>query len=119
MSVVTGGRTRTKGDLTIAPPVVEKIALRAALAVPDVVGIARGGLPLIGGGRADVHAEVSAATTSIELAVRLRYPAPVATTAAAVQREVARRVHELTGLNVERVAVSVVDLVNDDPRLQA
>lgn len=102
-----------RGVTTIAPQVVEKIALRAATEVEGVTLVARGLDRVLG--RTPGTAEVDARTAAIELPVCIRYPLPVAATCDEVRRSVARRVHELTGRTLEQVDIVVVKLANERP----
>jgi hypothetical protein len=87
-----------RGLLDIAPAVPEKIARRVAGEVDGAAG------PV----RADADMAPSRANLRLELGVE--YPRPVGEVAAEVQRRVASRVQELTGLTVETVDVTVSDL---------
>jgi uncharacterized alkaline shock family protein YloU len=87
-----------RGLLDIAPVVAEKIARRAA---SEVDGTAR---------RVQADAAVAPGRASLRLELAVEYPRPVGDVAAEVQRRVASRVHELTGLSVAAVDVTVTDL---------
>jgi uncharacterized alkaline shock family protein YloU len=102
---------------------VQRIAIRAAVEVPDVVGLARRRfslpLPLPLAFRTSQRAQVRVdvghdQVIRISLAVRVRYPAPARETAEAVRLRVAERVSAATGLTVGRVDVTVTELVNED-----
>ena len=96
---------------------IQRIAVRAALEIPDVVGITRRrGLPvrLRGGRRARVRVVLDDRhVPRISMAIRIRYPAPARATAEAVRQRIADRVGAVTGLPVERVDITVTELVND------
>ncbi len=87
-----------RGILDIAPAVAEKIARR----VTSEVEGARGPV------RAD--AELGRGSARLDLELRVEYPRPVRKVAADVQRRVASRVRELTGLAVDAVDVTVTEL---------
>lgn len=87
-----------RGLLDIAPAVPEKIARRVAGEVEGAVGPVRADADM-GPGRADLRLELG-----------VEYPRPVGEVAAEVQRRVASRVRELTGLTVEAVDVTVSEL---------
>ncbi|HEX2043011.1 MAG TPA: Asp23/Gls24 family envelope stress response protein [Acidimicrobiales bacterium] len=93
-----------RGLLDIAPAVAEKIARRVAGEVEGAVG------PV----RADADMGPGRATLRLELGVE--YPRPVGEVAAEVQRRVASRIGELTGLSVEAVTVTVTQLPAPAPR---
>ncbi|MFD5829092.1 Asp23/Gls24 family envelope stress response protein [Lentzea sp. NPDC060358] len=82
------------GLTTVADRAVSRIAGHAAQEVPDVLG-------------AEVTARVTGGVASLDAKLDLRYPAPVATTAARVREHLVERVGALTGLRVSVVDVSV------------
>ncbi|WP_434448568.1 Asp23/Gls24 family envelope stress response protein [Lentzea sp. E54] len=82
------------GITTVADRAVGRIAGCAALEVPDVL-------------RCEVTARVTGGVTTLDARLDLRYPAPVASTAARVRAHLVARVAELTGLRVSVVDVSV------------
>ncbi|WP_329787045.1 Asp23/Gls24 family envelope stress response protein [Lentzea sp. DG1S-22] len=82
------------GLTTVADRAVGRIAGRAAMEVPDVLGCA-------------VTARVTGAVATLDARLDLRYPAPVASTAARVRAHLVGRVAELTGLRVSVVDVSI------------
>ncbi len=82
------------GLTTVADRAVGRIAGRAALEVADVLGAA-------------VTARVTGGVTALDARLDLRYPAPVASTAARVRAHLVERVRALTGLRVSVVDVSV------------
>lgn len=110
-----GGRLETDlGVTTVSPLVCERIAARAAAEVEGVevvpTGVARmvpwpAGSPSAGAS-ADVHGH----TVSVEVAVEIRYPLPVAGTAREIRSRVTRRLRELSGLGVGDVTVTVTGL---------
>ncbi|MEU3647144.1 Asp23/Gls24 family envelope stress response protein [Lentzea sp. NPDC034063] len=82
------------GLTTVADRAVGRIAGRAAMEVPDVLDCA-------------VTARVTGGVATLDARLDLRYPAPVASTAARVRAHLVHRVAELTGLRVSVVDVSV------------
>ncbi|HEX7303176.1 Asp23/Gls24 family envelope stress response protein [Lentzea sp.] len=82
------------GLTTVADRAVSRIAGRAAMEVADVLG-------------AEVTARVTGGVASLDARLDLRYPAPVASTAARVRAHLVERVGALTGLRVSVVDVSV------------
>ena len=82
------------GLTTVADRAVSRIAGRAALEVPDVLAAA-------------VTARVTGGVAALDARLDLRYPAPVASTAARVRAHLVERVGALTGLQVSVVDVSV------------
>jgi len=89
------------GLTTVADRAVGRIAGRAALEVPDVLDCA-------------VTARVTGGVATLDARLDLRYPAPVASTAARVRAHLVARVAELTGLRVSVVDVSVGVLRSDE-----
>jgi uncharacterized alkaline shock family protein YloU len=85
--------TAQPGLTTVADRAVGRIAGRAAMEVPDVLDCA-------------VTARVTGGVATLDARVDLRYPAPVASTAARVRAHLVERV-ALTGLRVSVVDVSV------------
>ncbi len=82
------------GLTTVADRAVGRIAGRAATEVPDVLG-------------AEATARVTGEVAALDVRLDLRYPAPVASTAARVRAHLAERVGALTGLRVSVVDVSI------------
>lgn len=82
------------GLTTVADRAVGRIAGRAALEVPDVLDCA-------------VTARVTGGVATLDARLDLRYPAPVASTAARVRAHLVARVAALTGLRISVVDVSV------------
>ncbi|MDQ3752993.1 MAG: Asp23/Gls24 family envelope stress response protein [Actinomycetota bacterium] len=107
-----------RGHTIITPRVVEKIAGRAASEVDGVGGVQSSGLgrftDLFSGPEkreTQAHAEVDRASTAVDLVVSVRYPEPVGAVANRVREHVVRRLHELTGLQVGEVNVTIPELV--------
>ncbi len=96
-----------RGILDIAAVVPEKIARRA---VTEVAGTA---------GQVKADAELAAGRASLRLELGVEYPRPVGQVAVEVQRRVAARVAELTGLTVDAVDVTVTELPPPAPRRRA
>lgn len=111
-----------RGELTIDPQVVEKIATTAATEVEHVGGAARrvAGL-VVGSDTSAVHPRVSArvAGDSVTLTVTcsVGYPAPVAAVTEKLRTHVSTRVDELTGLHTRSVDISVAALTTSGPRV--
>ncbi|MFF3014737.1 DUF6286 domain-containing protein [Streptomyces sp. NPDC057939] len=90
-----------RGSTTIADKVVRKIAARAVLeALPSTIAGKAGGTATVHGRRA-----------AVALRVALPYPGPLSDTARHVQQHVADRTRQLTGLDVARPRLAVVQLV--------
>jgi uncharacterized alkaline shock family protein YloU len=111
-----------KGYTSIAPVVVEKIAGRAATEVDGVANVAPAGLRRFFSsttastdGMADADARVGAERTAVAVTVSVRYPLPVRSTSEQVRSAVAHRVHQLTGLQVSSVDVTVAQMPATDP----
>jgi uncharacterized alkaline shock family protein YloU len=110
-----------RGTTEISPAVVEKIAGRAAREVEGVSLVAAGGIAariasLVGNeGRASASADVGRTTSAIDLTVSIRYPQPILEMAERVRSHVKQRVHELTGLEVQEVDITVSKLDAEGP----
>jgi uncharacterized alkaline shock family protein YloU len=106
-----------RGETTIAPTVVEKIATRVASEVDGVSGVAQTGLSRLlpwsvsDSPPARASADVSAETVTIDLTINVVYPEPVARVTNAVRAEVTRRLAELCGLTATEVNIAVPALV--------
>ncbi|MDQ3783748.1 MAG: Asp23/Gls24 family envelope stress response protein [Actinomycetota bacterium] len=107
-----------RGHTIITPRVVEKIAGRSASEVDGVGGVHSSGLgrfaDLFSGSEkreTQAHAEVDRASTVVDLVVSVRYPEPVGAVANRVRQHVIKRLHELTGLQVGEVNVTISELV--------
>ena len=115
------GGEEGRGSTDISPAVVEKIAGRAAREVEGVSLVAAGGIAariasLVGNeGRASASADVGRTTSAIDLTVSIRYPQPILEMAQRVRSHVKQRVHELTGLEVQEVDITVSKLDAEGP----
>ena len=104
-----------RGELTIDPKVVEKIAAHAAGEVKDVGGAARRVLNVAVGSddRADharVEALVDGRTVVVDVQCSITYPSPVATVSQRLREHLTSRIGELTGLDVAQIDITVVAL---------
>ena len=119
---VRPGRTEL-GTVSISSRVVQKIAARAAVEVPDagaaaprVMGRSVTGAHVLGGrqtsltGLPEAEAEVDGSTAALALWVSIRWPASIPGVSTAVREAVRDRVGTLTGLEVTEVSISVTDL---------
>jgi uncharacterized alkaline shock family protein YloU len=111
----------SRGSMTIADRVVEKIAAVAAGEVDRASGIPRRLLGTTFGRptsttRPRASAKVDVTTVSLKVSVSVEYPAPVRDVAAEVRERVARRVYELTGLKVTEIDVTVPLFLTERPR---
>lgn len=116
----SSGLLTSRGVTTIAPAVVEKIAGQAATEIDGVTVTAPAGLRRFFSsgppeGPAEADARVGSERTAVAVTVSVRYPMPVSTTSERIRSTVARRVHELTGLLVSSVDVTVAQLPSTDP----
>ena len=113
----TTGLLTPRGETTIAPLVVEKIASKAATEVDGVGGVVRTGLggllPWVADdssspqAAADVHQD----TVAVDLTVTVRYPEPVRSVTGNVRDRVIERLAALTGLIATEVNIVVDELV--------
>lgn len=113
----TVGLQTPRGETTIAPLVVEKIASKAASEVDGVGGVVRAGLgrllPWVADdssspeAAADVHQD----TVAVDLTVTVRYPEPVRRVTDNVRDQVIKRLAELTGLTATEVNIVVDEMV--------
>jgi uncharacterized alkaline shock family protein YloU len=121
------GRTEL-GMISINDRVVEKMAARAAVEIPDaggaaprVMGRSVTGAAALGARRTSlttlpkVSAGVDGSIVVLDLSISVRWPASVPDVSSAVREHVRSRVGELTGLTVTEVAISVTDLVTQLP----
>jgi uncharacterized alkaline shock family protein YloU len=107
-----------RGQTTVAPAVVERIAQRAAGEVTGVraerVSTLRswfgGGEGPAGGPAVSSESELHGAHAEIHLTLGVEWPRSVIDTVREVQRHVARQVERFTGVHVCRVDVDVTDL---------
>jgi uncharacterized alkaline shock family protein YloU len=121
------GRTDL-GMISINDRVVEKMAAFAAIEIPDaggaaprVLGRSVSGAAAFGARQTSlttlpkVSADIDGSITVLDLSISVRWPASVPEVSSAVREHVRTRVHELTGLTVAEVAISVTDLVTRLP----
>ncbi len=122
------------GTISISGRVVQKLAARAAVEVPDagaaaprVMGRSVTGAVALGAretsltGLPRAEAEVDGSTAAIALWVSIRWPASIAGVSTAVREHVRDRVRTLTGMKVTEVSISVTDLaarLNGPPRVR-
>ena len=110
----------SRGSLTIADRVVERVAAHAATEVDLATGAPRTllGQRLPSAERARAQARVDGGLVSVPVALAVTGPAPVRRVAAEVRSHLTRRVEELTGLEVAEVDVDVATLAatRDDTR---
>lgn len=91
---------------------VDRVGHRAA---SDVDGVVRGSVGrLARHGLPDVSSRVDRGHVRLDIDLAVRWGVPVGAVAAAVQRAVAERVQELTGLVVDAVDVTVESVVVPD-----
>ncbi|MGW4057606.1 Asp23/Gls24 family envelope stress response protein [Amycolatopsis sp. NPDC004747] len=104
-----------RGALTIGDTAVERIATTAVTEVDGVGGSATRVLGVAVGSEdpdrsAKVTATVAGDTAALTVRLSISYPRSVLRTTDAVREHLIRRVHELTGLAVERVDITVTAL---------
>lgn len=121
------GPLPVRGTTRIAEVVVAKLAQRAALTVPEVVGLDRGAAGAVSGvvGRVrggdhaigGVSVEVGTTQAAVDLTAAVRYPLPIAQVADSIRHAVSSEITRSTRLEVVEVNVAVIDLpVEDDER---
>jgi uncharacterized alkaline shock family protein YloU len=121
------GRTEL-GMISINDRVVQKMAACAAVEIPDAGGAAPrllgrsvSGAAAFGGRGTSltslpkVSADVDGSIAVLDLSISVRWPASVPEVSSAVREHVRSRVHELAGLTVTEVSISVTDLVTRLP----
>jgi uncharacterized alkaline shock family protein YloU len=122
------------GTISISGRVVQKLAARAAVEVPDagaaaprVMGRSVTAAGALGAretsltGLPRTEAEIDGSTAAIALWVSIRWPASIARVSAALREHVRDRVMTLTGLKVTEISISVTDLAtrpNGPPRVR-
>lgn len=97
---------RQRGRLDIAPGVVEKIAEGSARRVSGVQLVHK----RLGSDRLPVSARVLGQVASLSLDLAVAYPSPVRTTCRRIRDTVTTEVRRLTGVEVSRLDLEVVDL---------
>ena len=116
------------GMISINDRVVEKMAARAAIEIPDAgaaasrfLGRSMAGASALGARRTSLtalpkaSADVDGSLVNLDLSISVRWPASVPEVSSAVRENVHRRVSELTGLTVSEVSISVTALVTHLP----
>ncbi len=99
-----------RGGLEIDPRVVQKVAAYAVREVDRASGTPRtvAGVPVMGtADDANVKARVEGSLVTLTVELALDYPSPVRYVVSQTRSHVARRVHEMTGLDVREVDVYV------------
>jgi uncharacterized alkaline shock family protein YloU len=123
------GRTEL-GMISINDRVVEKMAARAAIEVPDAgaaasrfLGRSMAGASALGARQTSLtdlpktSADVDGSRVVLDMSISVRWPASVPEVSDAVREHVRSRVGELTGLIVTEVSISVTALVTQLPAL--
>lgn len=121
------GRTEL-GMISINDRVVEKMAARAAVEIPDAgaaasrfLGRSMAGASALGArqtsldGLPKTSADVDGSRVILDLSISVRWPASVPEVSDAVREHVRARVSDLTGLTVTEVSISVAALVTQLP----
>ena len=121
------GRTDL-GMISLNDRVVEKMAARAAIEIPDAgaaasrfLGRSMAGASALGARQTSLtdlpktSADVDGSLVILDLSISVRWPASVPEVASAVRERVRSRVSELTGLTVTEVSISVTALVTQLP----
>src|SRR3954468_538430 len=108
------------GRTTLADRAVERTATQAITEIAEVGGTTRWMLGDTFGGSAEersaqVSATVDDTTASLHVRLSIAYPASVARTTQHVRTHLVRRLHELTGLTVTRVDITVTALYVAQP----
>jgi uncharacterized alkaline shock family protein YloU len=116
------------GTISINERVVEKIAARAAVEIPDAgaaasrfLGRSMAGASALGARQTSLtdlpktSADVDGSRVILDLSISVRWPASVPGVSDAVREHVRSRVGELTGLIVTEVTISVTALVTQLP----
>ena len=125
--VPASGLLTPRGETSIAPRVVEKIATRAASEVDGVGGVVGAGLGRLlpwvtSEGRPRAGADVDQESVSVDISVHVRYPEPLVQVTDRLRRHLIERLGALTGLTVTEVNITVDRLVLPErgagPRVQ-
>jgi uncharacterized alkaline shock family protein YloU len=108
------------GRTTLANRTVERTATQAITEIADVGGTAHWmlGDTLAGPAEersAQVSATVDDTTASLHVRLSIAYPASVARTTQQIRSHLTQRLHELTGLTVTRVDITVTALYSTQP----
>jgi uncharacterized alkaline shock family protein YloU len=116
--------------ISINDRVVEKMAARAAIEVPDAgaaasrfLGRSMAGASALGARQTSLtdlpktSADVDGSRVILDMSISVRWPASVPEVSDAVREYVRSRVGELTGLTVTEVSISVTALVTQLPAL--
>ncbi|MFI7599383.1 Asp23/Gls24 family envelope stress response protein [Actinoplanes sp. NPDC049681] len=112
------------GRIIIADRVVEKIAAQAVLEVPDAGGAAPRvfGHAMPGAGHFGIRrtglrqapkatADVDGRTVYLDLAIGTRWPVSLVQVSTQVREHVRTRVHDLTGLTVVEIRITITGLI--------
>ena len=112
------------GQIIIADRVIEKITARAVLEIPDAGGAAPRvfGHAVPGAGHLGIRrtslrqapkaaVDVDGRTVYLNLAISTRWPASIAEVSTQVRDHVRNRLHDLTGLTVADIRITVTGLI--------
>ncbi|MUL78446.1 Asp23/Gls24 family envelope stress response protein [Mycolicibacterium sp. CBMA 226] len=97
----------TRGTLTVREKVAQRLAVRAALDTPDVLPFSEGRAKIPGRSLPQAQLTVTGDRVTAHLKVTVAWPASAVDVARAVQRNVARTLSDMGGLQVDRVDVTV------------
>ncbi len=104
-----------RGRLDVADLVVERIVMIAASQVPGVVAA---GSPLdgvLGRRYPKASADVAEDRATVDVQIAVAWTAGLASTATAVRDRVRTQVHDLAGLSVDAVNVTIAQVVQQTP----
>ncbi len=117
----TGGHPlaepESRGRLDIADRVVERIAMYAAAAVPNVVQVGSTLERVVGRQYPKASADVAGRRTRIGVDVAVAWPAALTEVLLAVRDTVRSQVHDLAGLEVDAVDVTAAKIVHVQPAM--
>lgn len=101
-----------RGRTTIANAVIEHIACYAAAEVSGVAPVGSGLEKVIGRQYPKADANVAGSRAWVSLEISTRWPQPLAEVSAQVRETVSARLHELSGLDIDAVHVTVAQVLS-------
>ncbi len=99
-----------RGTLTVREKVAQRLAVRAALDIPDVLPFTPGLTKIAGRSLPQAQLTVAGNRVTAHLKIAVAWPAPAVEVASAVARNVAHTLSTMAGLHVDRVDVTVEQL---------
>jgi uncharacterized alkaline shock family protein YloU len=96
-----------RGRTDVAASVLERIACHAAAEIDGVTSVGSGLGKVVGRQYPRANAEIAGSRARVTVEIAIEWPHPLATVSAQVRDTLTTRLHELSGLEIDAVDVTV------------